>query len=920
MTHQPDDRLKQTLDYALAYLACGLSVIPCRRQPILDWTPYQKTKANEAQLQAWFSDNFLNPAIVTGAVSGQLIALHFDSVEIYESWAAAYPQAAASATIELDLDQYVLLRLSGQLPASQPAFYQGQPIGQLYSEGAYIFAPPAIDSTGFDYHWYIPPWQNLVELASLADIGITLEQAPLLIELPHKEAQPPAQDAEPAERQPSESPSAEGLSAEGQPPSESVNPTPTSSQTADPADLPPRTRVFIHKAQAGEDIDNLDQELYLAAWQYGKAGFSQAETCAELLGLTEHYYPDSTTAQTLIKIGWHKGDLGQDPWDSEPRLPQNHFEVEAALAHQDERRKFLPNFREVDGQMYYLTWKTIDGQIVANERLIAPFVARIVEKTVLFNDQERRAVYKIEGKKGKRRFQAEVAAEDWADPRKLTATILHHLPGKPPDVEARMRSHWGPAIAAMTDEKTMTEKRALASTGWSPEGKAFVLPGGSVGQGYDCKLDADLHHELKHFGLKEISSDQQKEVVQALFNLRQIYKPAVINTLIAHAFLPPLVRFVGSELRYLYHIHAQTGSLKTELAKIIISLYGPQGDQAITYKWSATPYGAESRAHALKDCLMLVDDLKPGTISPSDQAKWVAFVQAAVDAQGRKRATIAGKAALSLPPRALLLSTGEAVPEAGESSYTARMLLAEVNKQPADRNKRLDQIKALTPHFSGLMYAYIQWLIAGGSQQVSPSYDQIKAQTLAIEANHARLAANYASNRLGAVIFARFCTETGLINEAEGAAFLADHETGLRQIVNDTAKKVRSERYSYRFIDALNDAISVAHVVLAETYDTKGKRIGWQDDNYMYLLSGAKEVIDQWLWTRERNPINIPKKELYRQLYDDGLIRSTQSRVQKGRYDYQIEDPATGKRTLVLALDTKRIAAIFGLTDEDNGA
>lgn len=560
---------------------------------------------------------------------------------------------------------------------------------------------------------------------------------------------------------------------------------------------------------------------------------------------------------------------------------------------------FRPSYSTRNGNMYYTKFRTSDGSIVENEQLIAPFVARITEKKMILDDVESRVEYTIEGFKGYRKFRATIHDTDFADQKRLALAMIRCLPGKPPHTDPSLRRHWGSAISALTDEETMAEITAYTSTGWTPDSKAFVMPGGGYGKGYLCQFPAELQKELSQFNLTKRSPVEVKKVVNLfLYGLTKIYKPAVIFTLLAHAFLAPLIKFCGDDVRYLYHIHANTGSLKTELAKLVMGLYGPIESHAITYKWSMTPYGAESRANALKDCLFLVDDLKPGLIAEADQAKWVAFVQAAVDAQGRKRATISGGASASRPPRALVLSTGEVTPEAGESSYTARMLLAELDRQPAERNKLLDKIKTKAGLFSGLMYDYVAWLHQGKGQGALTEYKALQNDMLIT--NHARLSNNFASNRLGAVMFAKFCQAKGYLNEGQAQTFLDGHLAGLTEIVNRTADKVHSERYSSRFIEALQDAISSGFASLSET--RAENRVGWVTDEYVCLLNGAKDIVDQWLRSSGQTTINMNKTELRKQLYDDGFAYSTQARLNQGKYDAQMKDPVTGSYQMVTAI------------------
>lgn len=580
---------------------------------------------------------------------------------------------------------------------------------------------------------------------------------------------------------------------------------------------------------------------------------------------------------------------------------------QAAEAIEDYLEKKVEPKYEINGrgEMTLTTFRTADGSVVPHKRTIAPFHCYITEKLTIYEEHDRRVLFTLKGQIGNRHFKAQVSSDDWADPKKLFSMLLRYLPGKPPSTDPAMRKYIGPAIAALTDAGKMKQTKAQAATGWTPDGKAYVMPTDSVGDSsYICQFDNSLAAEFAGFNLTPREPDQLATATNALLSLTHIYKPSVITTLIAHAFLPPLLRWIGDEARYVYHIHADTGSLKTELGKIIMALYGPIGTAGITYKWTNTPIGAEHRAHALKDCLFLIDDLKPGTINETDKQRWVAFVQAAVDALGRKRAAISGRASTALPPRALLLSTGEAIPEAGEASYTARMLMAELNRQPTDsngliiRNALLDEIKVQSIYFSGLMRGYIEWLLAGKGQGVEKIFAQIQRETRV--SGHARLASNFAANRTAAVMFAQFLETAQLLTPEQAQSFLSVHHHGLTNIVKATARLAHEERYSLRFINGLRDALGTGFVKLSDT--PCENRVGWEDDEFIYLLPGAKELVDQWLRAAGQPTINIAKGALRKQLFDDLFTHSVGLRLDQGHFDRQLKDPATNNRIFVLSV------------------
>jgi hypothetical protein len=859
-------------NYAEQYYNAGFSIIGLNKRdktPLGSWKKYQTDRAAIDQVSGWFA-NGNNIGLVMGAVSGGIVALDFDQPGAFEEWGEANPALTTTAIAKTGKGYHVLFKMD-LVPGNKKMFWRGKHVGETRGEGGYIVVAPSIHPNGHQYLWITPPWESLLTIKSLADAGIELE----------------------AIKQP-------------------VSPAPADGHHP----LPPRTLNFV--STGAVNGAGVNEELYQAALQYGAAGYSEWETISQLMPVAHLYYIGKNAGNTerqaeqTIKSGWKNG-LDKEPIKAKNTVNSNgngHKKIVSDNLHEvdvDFEAEALatltrPTYAEVDGCMVYTTYKTIDGNIIANKRIIAPFVARITEKHTVFDDNDQTVTYTLAGNRGNQNFSTSIEADDWADQKRLTSVLLNKcLPGLPPDTDPNLRKFWGSAIAALSNAEEMKEVKSMTCTGWAPDGKAFVLPGGAIGTGYTCQIDKAIEPEMRNFQLQQRTEPEMRTAIVGLLSLLKIYKPAVIYTLIAHAFLPPLMKYVGDDVRYMYHIHAETGSLKTELAKLIMALYGPLGTSAITYKWSNTPYGAESRAHALKDCLMLIDDLKPGAIPENDKSKWVAFVQAAVDAMGRKRATMSGKAAVSLPPRALLLSTGETVPEAGEESFTARMLLGELDKRPDNEGRCtwLDEIKTnAAPLFSGVMYAYIEWLLAGNGQGAVDEYR--KLQLNGALTKHQRLASNVASNRLGAIMFCKFCVASGLFSARMSDIFLTSHAAGLDAVLDHTAQRAHEERYSQRFVSALRDALETGYCKLSAIQDDR--RVGWADNTHVYVLNGAKEIVDQWLRSSGQSAINIAKPDLRRQLYNDGLSNSTAARVKAGQYDYQAMDPATQARPMVIAL------------------
>ena len=78
-----------TLQAALAYLSCGLSVIPIAadgsKSPLVAWTPYQTAPMTPDEAERLFPAG-VGLAVIGGVVSGGLEVLDFDHPDIYPRW------------------------------------------------------------------------------------------------------------------------------------------------------------------------------------------------------------------------------------------------------------------------------------------------------------------------------------------------------------------------------------------------------------------------------------------------------------------------------------------------------------------------------------------------------------------------------------------------------------------------------------------------------------------------------------------------------------------------------------------------------------------------------------------------------------------------------------------------------------------
>ncbi len=75
---------------ALTASLMGISVVPIppngTKCPHVKWRVYQQRRATSSEITLWFVDSHNGIAFITGAVSGELEVLDFDTRDVYEQW------------------------------------------------------------------------------------------------------------------------------------------------------------------------------------------------------------------------------------------------------------------------------------------------------------------------------------------------------------------------------------------------------------------------------------------------------------------------------------------------------------------------------------------------------------------------------------------------------------------------------------------------------------------------------------------------------------------------------------------------------------------------------------------------------------------------------------------------------------------
>lgn len=154
---------------AMQYADLGLSVFPLPRgskRPAkgFRWKEFQNRRADQTELAKWFESSEQNMAVVTGAVSGDLVVRDFDVEGAYARWQQAHPEAARIfPTVRTARGHHVYAR--GQVDGTKV-----HSDGELRACGVYVLAPPSVHPSGAFYSWVVP-LDDEIPNVNLAAIG-----------------------------------------------------------------------------------------------------------------------------------------------------------------------------------------------------------------------------------------------------------------------------------------------------------------------------------------------------------------------------------------------------------------------------------------------------------------------------------------------------------------------------------------------------------------------------------------------------------------------------------------------------------------------------------------------------------------------------------------------------------------------------
>ena len=371
----------------------------------------------------------------------------------------------------------------------------------------------------------------------------------------------------------------------------------------------------------------------------------------------------------------------------------------------------------------------------------------------------------------------------------------------------------------------------------------------------------------------------------------------------------------------------KTGVFKTALAAVCQQHFGMGMDSAhLPGHFASTANALESLAFHAKDALLVVDDFAPTGRPGNESLENIAerLFRAVGNQQGRSRMVANGRLQQSHSPRALLLATGERVPQG--HSIRARLLIVEVALAEVDRGILSEcQRAGEEGQLARSMGAFLGW-IAGRYEEL-----QERLHTRAFEIRsqgrgrtvHARLPGALAELQSGFELWLEFAIETGAISIAERIELEQRCDRAFQELAALQTRYHQNGDPALRFVELLKAALACGHAHVADRrgnapespeswgwqrkptghgWVPKGSRVGWITGSDLFLEPAASYRVAQALAGAER--LTLSQQTLHHRLRESGILAS----VDESRQMVQVRRTMEGCPRQVLHLKASDLA------------
>jgi hypothetical protein len=570
-----------------------------------------------------------------------------------------------------------------------------------------------------------------------------------------------------------------------------------------------------------------------------------------------------------------------------------------------------------------------DGLMLRRQRLqngrvrytpLANFTARIVSD-----------IHRDDGEREEREFGMEAELGGCKVTFSLSAAefgrmnwVLHRL-GPQAIVYPGQHQHTRAAIQFFSS--AIRQERIFTHLGWRRQGMqhTYLHSGGALGsEGPVSDVQVQLPSALECFQVQPPGdSNERTQSIRASLRCLSLAPDRVTFPLLASVYRAPF-----SKTDFSMFLVGKTGVFKTALAALCQQHFGMRMDSAhLPGHFASTANALESLAFHAKDALLVIDDFAPAGRHTDEGLESIAerLFRAVGNQQGRSRMAGNGRLQQARPPRALLLATGEKVPDG--PSIRARLVIVEVASAEVDRATLSEcQRAGEDGHLARSMGAFLGWIAV----RYNELHQRLRKRSLEIRSQgrgrsvHARLPGALAELQSGFELWLEFALETGAISTAERTELEQRCERAFQELAVLQIRYHQARDPALRFVGLLKVALACgqAHVAgrrghlpespetwgwrrKGEGWDPQGTRIGWVAETDLFLDPTVSYQIAQSVAGSER--LTLGQQALHRSLRERGLLNS----VDHGRQMVQVRRTLSGSPRQVLHLKAADLTGEF---------
>jgi hypothetical protein len=374
------------------------------------------------------------------------------------------------------------------------------------------------------------------------------------------------------------------------------------------------------------------------------------------------------------------------------------------------------------------------------------------------------------------------------------------------------------------------------------------------------------------------------------------------------------------------HLVGPTGAGKTVFAALLQQHYGPGlNARKLPGSWISTANSLEGLTFVAKDAVLVIDDFAPeGTQVDIARAHKEAarLFRAQGNQAGRQRMRPDGTLRPDRRPRALIISTGEDVPRG--HSVRARALILEIGPNSLDWDRvTAAQADADNGLYAQALSAYLSWIARTYEQIQRRLQEELpRLRQAQQDERHRRTPEIIANLTIGITLFLEFACDCGAITQAEAYIHLQRAREALARAADLQSDHHQTADPCLRFFELLKAALTSGNAHLAscqgttpkhanalgwrEQYGDKhpqGDRIGWIDEDNVYLEPELAFTAAQRIARDAGDPITISSQTLAKRLNERGYLLTTDT--ERGRL--RIRKRIDGERRSVLHLHTNSL-------------